>query len=165
MGEPTFFYWIFFSHSLLIFLRSIASTRIGRRKEPPGRKKMITVGTIFAMFFRCIFISFFSALVHFSSVFRVFIRSCISPFIARTSIRMASLFIMISLLRYFLIISEPPGTTVEVRSESGPCLFSWRLPFPPNSAGAIYKVYSVALTPSLPPNLRSNPESERGGRG
>jgi hypothetical protein len=46
---------------------------------------------------------------------------------------MASLLIMISLLRYFLIISEPPGTTMEVRSGSGPCLFSWRSPFPPNS--------------------------------
>jgi hypothetical protein len=38
---------------------------------------------------------------------------------------------MISLLRYFLIISEPPGTTVEVRS--GSSLFSKRSPFPPNS--------------------------------
>jgi len=37
---------------------------------------------------------------------------------------MASLLIMISLLRYFLIISEPPGTTVEVRS--GSYLFSER---------------------------------------
>ena len=34
---------------------------------------------IFAMFFRCLFISFLSSLVHFSSVFRIFIRSCISP--------------------------------------------------------------------------------------
>jgi hypothetical protein len=37
--------------------------------------------------------------------------------------RMASLLIMISLLRYFLIIGEP-STTVEIRSGSGPGLFS-----------------------------------------
>lgn len=98
------------------------------------------------MFFRCIFISFFSALVHFSFVFRVFIRSCISPFIARTSIRMASLFIMISLLIYFLIISEPPGATVEVRSGSSP--FSWRSPFPPNS-GYIEDLFLSSLQASM----------------
>jgi len=101
---------IFFSHSLLVFLRSRASTRRGRRREPPGREKMATVGMIFAMFFRCLFISFFSSLVHLSSVFRVFIRSCISPLIKRTSMRMASLLIMISLLRYFLIIGTPATT-------------------------------------------------------
>jgi hypothetical protein len=36
---------------------------------------------------------------------------------------MASLFIMMSLLRYFLIIGKP-GTTVEVWSGSDPGLFS-----------------------------------------
>ena len=98
---------IFFSHSLLVFLRSRTSARIGKRNEPPGRTKIATAGMIFAMFLRCLFTSFFSSLVHFSSVLRVFIRSCISPFIERTSIRMASLLIMISLLRYFLIIYFP----------------------------------------------------------
>jgi hypothetical protein len=101
---------IFFCQSLLVFLRSRASARIGKRKEPPGREKIAIAGRIFAMFFRWFFISIFSSLVHFSSVFRVFIRSCISPLIARTSIRMTSLFIMMSLLRYLLIIGKP-GTT------------------------------------------------------
>jgi len=88
-----------FSHNLLFFLRSRTSARIGKRKEPPGRAKTATAGMIFAMFLRCILISFFSSFVHFSSVFRVFIRICISPLIESTSIRMASLFITISLLR------------------------------------------------------------------
>ncbi len=82
--------------------------------EPPGSEKMATAGMILAMFFRCLLISFLSSLVHFSFVFRVFIRRCINPFIERTSMRMASLFTRISLLRYFLIIG----------------LFSYRLPFP-----------------------------------
>jgi len=112
-----------FFNGLLVFLRSRASARIGKSKEPPGREKIATAGMIFAMFFRWVFISVFSSLVHVSSVFRVFIKSCISPLIARTSIRMASLFTMMSLLRYFLIIGKP-GTTVEVRSGSDPGLFS-----------------------------------------
>ena len=78
---------------------------------------------IFDMFLRCILISRLSALVHFSSVFRVFIRSCISPFTERTSIKIASLFTMISFLRYFLIISEPrtkvvaPGSNLQKKYE------------------------------------------------
>jgi hypothetical protein len=106
---PSFF---LLSHRLLTFLRSRASASIGKRKEPPGRTKITTAGMIFAMFFRCLFISVLSSLVHFSSVFRIFIRSCISPLIARTSIRIASLFTMMSLLRYFLIIGTPSKTVV-----------------------------------------------------
>ena len=98
---------IFFSHPLLVFLRSRTSARIGKRKDPPGREKIATAGIIFTMFLRCLFISFFSSLVHFSFVFRIFIRRCISPFIERTSIRMAFLFVIISLSRYFLIIGKP----------------------------------------------------------
>jgi hypothetical protein len=75
------------------------------------------------MFLRWIFISFLSSLVHLSSVFRVFISSCISPVIERTSIRMACLLIRISLLRYFLIIGSPRTT-----------LFFQRSPFPPDTA-------------------------------
>ncbi len=107
MGDP-----IFFSHRLLTLLRSRASARIGKRKEPPGRTKIATAGMIFAMFFRCLFISFFSSVVHFSSVFRIFIRSCISPFMARTSMRMASLFTRMSLLKYFFTIGTPSKTVV-----------------------------------------------------
>jgi len=113
---------IFFSHRLLTLLRSRASASTGKSKEPPGRTKITTAGMIFAMFLRCLFISVFSSLVHFSSVFRVFMRSCISPLIARTSMRMASLFTMMRLLRYFLIIYTL-GTTVEVGSVSGPSPF------------------------------------------
>ncbi len=112
--------------SLRVFLRSRASARIGKRKEPPGRKKIATAGMIFAIFLRCLFISFFSSLVHFSSVFRVFIKSCIRPVIERTSIRMASLLIMNSLLRYLLIIGKP-ATTLEVRSGPG-LLRNWKCP-------------------------------------
>jgi len=114
--------------SLRVFLRSRASARIGKRKEPPGRKKIATAGMIFTMFLRCLFISFFSSLVHLLSVFRVFIRSCISPLIERTSMRMASLFIMNSLLRYLLIIGKP-ATTADVKSGSGTGLLrNWKCP-------------------------------------
>jgi hypothetical protein len=114
--------------SLRVLLRSRASARIGKRKEPPGRKKIAIAGMIFAIFFRCLFISFLSSLVHFSSVFRVFIRSCIRPVIERTSISMASLLIMNSLLRYLLIIGKP-ATTAEFRSGSGTGLFRyWKCP-------------------------------------
>jgi hypothetical protein len=109
--------------SLRVFLRSRASARIGKRKEPPGRKKIAAAGIIFAIFFRCLFISFLSSFVHFSSVFRVFIRSCISPVIERTSISMASLLIMNNLLRYLLIIGKP-AAMVEARSDSELGLFS-----------------------------------------
>ncbi len=74
---------------------------------PPGREKTATTGIIFAMFFKCPTISFFSSLVHFSSEFRGFIRTRISPLIERTSMRRASLFTRISFLRYFLIIGTP----------------------------------------------------------
>ena len=100
--------------SLRVLLRSRASVKIGKRKEPPGRKKIAAAGIIFAIFLRCLFISFFSSLVHFSSVFRVFISSCIRPVIERTSISIASLLIMNSLLRYLLITGKP-ATTLEVR--------------------------------------------------
>ena len=105
-GDPEFM-----PISRRVFLRSRASARIGKRKEPPGRKKITAAGMIFTMFLRCLFISFLSSLVHFSSVFRIFIRSCISPLIERTSIRMASLLIMNTLLRYLLIIGQPATTT------------------------------------------------------
>ncbi len=86
---------------------------MGKSKEPPGRQKIAAAGMIFAMFLRWPFISFFSFFVHFSSVLRVFIRSCISPLIERTSIRTASLLLRISLLRYLLIIAmkEKRGKT------------------------------------------------------
>jgi hypothetical protein len=125
--------------SLRIFLRSRTSARMGKRKDPPGREKIATAGMIFAMFCKCLFISFLSSPVHFSSVFLGFIRSCISPFIERTSMRMASLLIMKSLLRYLLIIGKPV-TTLEISSGSG--LFRyWKCPMSRLPANLHIKIF------------------------
>ena len=79
----------------------------GQKIGTSGEGKESDSWMIFAMFLRCILISFLSSLVHFSSVFRIFMRSCISPWIERTSIRTACLLTMNSFLIYFLTTGTP----------------------------------------------------------
>ena len=53
---------------------------------------------------RCCLICFFSFPVHFSPVLRGFMRSCMSPLIARTSLRMNALLLINSFTTYRFII-------------------------------------------------------------
>ena len=82
---------------LRVFLLSRISARMGSRREPPGRMKMMIMGRYKDKRLRWALSCCFSSLVHFWSVFLCLNRSCKKPCICWASLNINSLFLKTNL--------------------------------------------------------------------